>query len=218
MAEGTLRDEKRRERAKFSSMTKQQKLNYIKTYYLAPIVIVFVLIIFFIWFILETTVLHKEVIMSGCTVNVRISDETKIYLTDGLLAALNGNSKKEVVNLSSDNYVDYGKDEDAPYGENMNGYMDQTLLFTQIAAGEFSYMILDESALDNIGESGYIGVLDDTIDQSVLGEYDIYYDESGHAIGINLLNTQLKIDAYLVIAQFVSNDTARFLIDYIAKK
>ena len=159
MAEGTLKDEKRRERAKFSSMNKEQKISYIKTYYLGPIVVAIAVLMFVIWFILETVVFHKEVLLSGCTVNVKISDETKSYLTDELLEYLGGDSKKQVVNLNADNYVDYSKDDSAPYGEGMNGYMDQTMLFTQIAAGDFAYMILDESALLNIGESEYFGAL-----------------------------------------------------------
>lgn len=74
-------------------MNKEQKISYIKTYYLGPIVVAIAVLMFIIWFVLETVVFHKEVLLSGCTVNVRISDETKSYLTDGLLEYLGGDSK-----------------------------------------------------------------------------------------------------------------------------
>lgn len=218
MAEGTLRDEKRRERSKFSSMNKEQKISYIKTYYLGPIVVAIAVLMFIIWFVLETVVFHKEVLLSGCTVNVRISDETKSYLTDGLLEYLGGDSKKQIVNLNSDNYVDYSKDDSAPYGEGMNGYMDQTMLFTQIAAGDFAYMILDESALLNIGESEYFGALDDVLNEDIIEEYELYYDVSGRAVGINLKDTVINVDAYLVFATFTDSELAESLVRYIAKK
>lgn len=217
MAEGSLRDEKRRERAKFASMTMEQKLNYIKTYYLAPIIIVILAFILIVWGILEIFVLNKVVIMDGCTINVRLTDETKEYLTDGFLEYLNGDTKKEVVHLNSDNYVDYSEDEDAPFGQSMGGYTDQTMLFTQIAAGEFSYMIIDESALINIGDSGYFAYLEDVLDSDILDKCQIYYDDSERAIGINLKDTSINVDAYLVIAEFVPPDKAKAIIEYIVK-
>lgn len=216
MAEGnSVKDEKRAQRAKFKSMSRGQKINYLRTYYLAPAIIVMLLFIFVLWFLLETFVFHKDVLIAGCTINVRISDETYDELTEDLLGYLGGNPAKEVVNLSKDNYVDYDSDEP------MEGYMDQTMLFTQIAAGEFSYMIIDKSALDNIYDSGYLADLgdlfgDDYLESKSLDLYVASIDNGDECpVGIYLEDTQFKCDAYLVFAAFVDKEMAEKILEYI---
>lgn len=215
MAEGnSVNDEKKAQRQKFKTMTRQQKLSYIRTYYLAPGIVVFLVLVFALWFFLETVVLHKDVLVAGCTINVKITDETYDKLTDGLLSYLGGDSAKEVANLSKDNYVDYDSD------EVMEGYMDQTMLFTQIAAGEFSYMVVDESALCSIYESGYLADLNkvlgkDYIDSIPYDLYKIQYEDGDEVVGIYLKDTSFACDSYLVIANFVDPELAKKLIDYI---
>jgi len=220
MAEGnSVYDEIKNERKKFWSMSKEQKLKYFRSYYLGPTIVVTLVILFALWFFLETVVFHKDVLMAGCTINVKITDESYTKLTDGMLEYLGGDPSKFIANLSRDNYVDYTEDDEQD--QHMNGYMDQTMLFTQIAAGEYSYMILDEAAMENIYESGYIADLTNVLSETFIEENNLqlYYadstEESDAPIGIYLADTNFKCEAYLCIAIFVEDEMAEKLVDYI---
>ena len=221
MAEGnSIRDEKRAERAKFGSMTKKQKLDYIKSYYLVPGIVITCVAVMVIWFLLETVILYKETACCGCLLNVKIMDETEEKLTTVMADYLGIDLNEEKVAISRDNYVDYVNNE-STY---VDGYATQSTLYTQIAAGEYHYMIIDITALESMGPSGYFATLDEILPQSYmekLGDRIVYEPDVNDPnklvpTAISLKDSAFECDeAYLTIAVVTDPEMAAKIVDYI---
>lgn len=92
---------------------------------------------------------HREVLASGCLVDVEISPQGVVYLTDDYLSACHKNPKASVSYLSTDNTLSFSSD--APLDQ--DSY--EMALIAQISVGEYSYMILDEQALGYFVESDF---------------------------------------------------------------
>lgn len=205
-------DEIKQQKSKFSSMTKQQKIEYIKAYYMIPGIVALCVIAFALWFILSTTVFRKNVVCNGCTINVDITDESYDRLTLKMAEYLGVDGKKNVVYFSKNNYVNFG--------DSTDGFMDQTTLFTQVAAGEFNYMIVDKTGLDAFSETGYFADLRMVLGEdllSQLGDNIIYMPGEGGQIpvAIHLKDTAFKCDAYLAISVVTPADLADKIVKYI---
>lgn len=139
----TWRENIRIEIEKVKKMNRAEKWSYFKTYYLVKTLIALTALILIIWFVYDMKQASREVLISGCMVNVEMDDEGYVFLTDGYQNYLGIDEKEGITQISPDNYLDF-------LGEQqMDNYSYEMALMAQIAAGDFDYMILDEAAYEH---------------------------------------------------------------------
>ena len=138
---------------KISQMSKDQKWDYFKTYYLAKTIIVMVSLVLFIWFI-KDTFFQKKIVNAGCVYGVEISEDEKEALTDGYIKYYNYNNKKYCAYISTDNMFEGTT-------QQMDANTHEMALFAQIAAGEIYYLILDKENFDRMSNGEIYASLDD---------------------------------------------------------
>lgn len=132
------------EKAKWSSFNKEQKIQYFKDYYLIKSVLLLLAIVMITSLLCETVFLRKEIVYSGCAVNIELDSEAKQFLTEEYLNRLGKKSRKQEVSLA-DCYIDFHPEEQV-----MDSNYDQSVLYAQLAVKEYDYLLLDESALTGL--------------------------------------------------------------------
>lgn len=135
--------------SEFKQMDSRQRWSYFKKYYLLKCIIALIFLAMVLHFGFDIRQNHREVLASGCLVDVEISPQGVVYLTDDYLSACHKNPKASVSYLSTDNTLSFSSD--APLDQ--DSY--EMALIAQISAGEYSYMILDEQALGYFVESDF---------------------------------------------------------------
>ena len=137
---------------KISQMTREQKWEYFKSYYLVKTIALVIGLALFVWFI-KDTFFQKTPVNSGCVFGVEISDEERYALTEGYLDYYNYNHKKYCAYISTDNMFE-GTD------QQMDANSHEMALLAQVAAGEIYYFILDEENLNMLSNAGIYSSLD----------------------------------------------------------
>ena len=135
--------------SEFKQMDSRQRWSYFKTYYLLKCIIALIFLAMVLHFGFDIRQNRREVLASGCLVDVEISPQGVVYLTDDYLLACHKNPKASVSYLSTDNTLSFSSD--APLDQ--ASY--EMALIAQISVGEYSYMILDEQALGYFVESDF---------------------------------------------------------------
>ena len=139
--EYTLKGKIKAEVDKIKSMDKKKRLNYLKSYYLGPFLIILFLIICFIWLLSDTVFSRMEPIYSGGMVNCNIPEDKLEMMENDFFEILGGNPKKEEVVISNDFYLTFAEEE-----QNSELQMEMSL-FTLMAAGEFDFLIFDSLSI-----------------------------------------------------------------------
>lgn len=121
-------------------MTWGQRIDHVWTYYKDIIIVTLVLLIIPISLLLST-INNKEVIFGGMVINYDMRKSGVEYLSDDLFVKLDGNPKKQKVNLNANMFEQYASDIDSNYKAAMStmGY---------INAGILDYLIMDEFAME----------------------------------------------------------------------
>lgn len=132
------------EKAKWSSFNREQKIQYFKDYYLLKSVLLLLAIVMITSLLCETVFLRKEIVYSGCAVNIDLDSEAKQILTEEYLNWLGIKAGKHEVSLA-DCYIDFH-----PTEQVMDSNYDQSVLYAQLAVKEYDYLLLDESALTGL--------------------------------------------------------------------
>ena len=200
---------------KVSQMTKEQKWEYFKSYYLAKSILLVIGLILFAWFIMDTF-FQKEAVTAGCVYGVEISEEERQALTDGYLEYYKYNPKKYCAYISTDNMFEGTE-------QKMDASTHEMALFAQIAAGEIYYLILDKDTLDMMSNGGIYASLEDLFPNGLPDVYEncgvnLTDGETGMqylaAIDLNKAGVFCdKGEAYLVFTIGIPDDKypARFL-------
>jgi len=169
------------EKEKFASMDGKQKWSYFLTYYSKATIIGILLFICLIWLLSDMFFNRANVVYSGAVLACQISDEGKQYLTKDFLPVLKENPKrKDMVNLSDELYMEFAE------GQEYNGQATDSAMFTLLATGEFNYLIMDESVLEQyLGYDAFYD-LSDIIVQCSISKDDCYLGKSGEVLAIKL--------------------------------
>lgn len=138
---------------KISQMTKEQKWEYFKAYYLVKLVALVVGLALFVWFIADTF-FQKTPVNSGCVFGVEISDEERYALTEGYLDYYNYNHKKYCAYISTDNMFE-------GTAQQMDANTHEMALLAQVTAGEIFYFILDNENLEMLSSGGIYSSIDE---------------------------------------------------------
>ncbi len=79
--------------SEFKQMDSRQRWSYFKTYYLLKCIIALIFLAMVLHFGFDIRQNHREVLASGCLVDVEISPQGVVYLTDDYLSACHKNPK-----------------------------------------------------------------------------------------------------------------------------
>ena len=142
----TLKESIEQEIKKIREMDNGKRWEYFKTYYLLKTIITLCVLLLILHLIYSIHLGGREVLASGCFINVEISEEGAYFLTDEYLGYCEKTDKDAVANLSLGNIFNF-------FSENPldnNSY--EMALLTQVSAGEYQYMILDKTGLERFAQ------------------------------------------------------------------
>lgn len=141
----TFRENIADEKNKLASMNFKQRIDYLKTYYLTGGLIVLGIVVAIVWILVESSLSKREVMAAGLFINVEADVECYDFLTDGYVEYKDLNTWKSKVELSVGDYIDF-----APQEQKMDSYQSQMALHAQVSTGFYSYIILENTALDGL--------------------------------------------------------------------
>ncbi len=221
----TLKETVEQEVAKFKVMDKEKKWDYFKTYYLKATIIIMIALALLAHLLYSIALGKREVLASGCFVNVGISEEGVLFLTDEYLEFCERTEKDAMAVVALDESVNvYG---DSPMST--DSYEDMALL-AQLSAGEYRYMILDEAGLEKYGQLELYADLEEILDEqqmSSLGDRIVYMEnqagKDNTASAISLSGTGfaekyqlMPKDSYLVFVNIEPDmEKNRRIVNYI---
>lgn len=170
----TLKETINQEIDKFKSMDSKKKWDYFKTYYLKVTIIIIIAIALLIHLLYSIGLGKREVLASGCFVNVGISEEGVLFLTDEYLTFCEKTDKDAVATVALDENLDV-------YGEtpmSTDPYVEMALL-AQLSAGEYQYMILDREGLEKFAQLELYADLESILDEKQISNLEdriVYLD------------------------------------------
>lgn len=132
---------------KFRLMSQKDRWEYFKSYYLVQTVIGIIVLILAAFFIHDMKVSSRELLASGCFVNVTIDQEGFFNLTDEYVSFCGKSGKEASAFLSVDNTLNFMPENPL----DKDSYI--MALTAQIYAGDFQYMILDKEAWEYFQKS-----------------------------------------------------------------
>ncbi len=150
---------------KIKEMSSKERVNYFKTYYLSKTIAAVCILGLVIWFVIDMKNANKEILIAGCMVNVEVGTGGYHYMTDHYLEYAQADEKKEVAYLSVGNRLNFLN------GQEMDNYSYEMALIAQLSAGDFQYMILDESALDRFQELDVYIDMEEVLTKEQLKKY-----------------------------------------------
>ena len=170
----TLKETIDQEINKFKSMDSEKKWDYFKTYYLKTMVIGIIVLALIIHLLYSITLGKREVLASGCFVNVGISEEGVRFLTDEYLTFCGKTDKDAVAVAALDESVNV-------YGESpmSTDTYEEMAFLTQLSAGEYQYMILDKEGLEKFAELELYADLESILDEQQMSNLEdriVYLD------------------------------------------
>lgn len=202
----SLKDKLKTELEKIRKMNAGERWSYFKTYYLSLFLIGLIVFVLLLHFCFDMKQNNREVLSSGCLVNVSIKAEGVVFLTDDYVDACDKSLKDAVSYLSTDNTLKFM--EDNPLDQ--DSY--EMALTAQIFAGEYSYMILDETALSHFEKDDFYANLEKTLTQS---QCDRLKDrmvsqkmqDGEYPVAINLTDTK--------VAEFFTSDAKNIYLIFV---
>lgn len=136
----TWKQSLKQETEKVKKMNPGERWQYFKTYYLTKAVIALVILALLLFFFRDMRMNQRQMLASGCMVNVTTDADGFLFLTDDYVSFCGKTVKEATAQLSDDNTLDFMKENPL----DQDSY--EMALTAQICAGEYQYMILDETA------------------------------------------------------------------------
>lgn len=156
----TLKETINQEITKFKSMDREKKWDYFKTYYLKATILIIIAFALLLHLLYSIILGKREVLASGCFVNVAISEEGVLFLTDEYMTFCGKTDRDVTTVVALDESVNV-------YGElpvSTDAYEEMALL-AQLSAGEYQYMILDEAGLERFAQLELYADLEEILDE-----------------------------------------------------
>ena len=148
-------------------MTWRERIDYIWTYYHVHILIVVGVAALVISFLVTVLAPQKQVVFSGTTVNVTLSDAGRQYLTEQLFASMGGTDPEKQEVLCQESTL--GQTE---YGDTTGAEI--MTLVAEIAAQSLDYIIMDELSMEYLSRGGWFGDVTEELTQKHL---DLFADK-----------------------------------------
>jgi len=120
-------------------MTWPQRFDHIWTYYKEMIIITVVTLTVVIGVGVSVLTPKKDLVMGGLLVNTFFNEEAETYLTEELLAQLDGNAKTQEAKIYTKTFTD-------PNASEQDGYV-LTTIFAMMYAEQVDYVLMDEVGL-----------------------------------------------------------------------
>ena len=127
---------------KIREMDTEHKISYFKTYYLKWTCVALFLVLCLIWFLLDAFS-SANIAYAGGECMVTVTDEGKKALTQDF-ASFMGLKNEDSVYLSEDLILSYAE------GDEYNNQSTDVALYTYMVAGDYQYMLMDESVAEHI--------------------------------------------------------------------
>ena len=177
-----------RARDAMKDMTWKERLDYIWTYYNVHILITAVVCAVVIAFLSAVLAPKKQVVYSGMTVNINLTEEGEAYLKEQLFTAFGGTDpEKQEVQLQKNTlgHTDYG---DTTGAELMT-------VVGEIAAQALDYLIMDELAMSSLSRGGWYGDVTEEMNESQKEAFaDKFYTvklENGQIVAVAVEITEI---------------------------
>ncbi len=150
------------EKEKWAMLHGSQKIRYIWDYYKLPILIVCI-VLYVIGYSFYRSATKKDVLLYAALVNVSAGDSFKEQIRDDFLSELQGDPKKEKIQLYDNWYLT-----DDPASEyHQYTYATRMKVLASIDSQELDVVLMNREAFDAFAQNGYLCDLDE-----LLGEKD----------------------------------------------
>ena len=162
-------------------MTWPERIDYIWTYFSVPIIAVSVGLVVLISILVTVLAPRKQVLLTGVTMDVTLTQDGQRYLTDKLFATLGGtDADKETVDLV-ERYL--GSRED------YENYTAQVMAMVGlVAAQELDYALLDAAALEQFAPGGMFTDVSTLLTAQQLAQFEGKFycipDEEGASVPV----------------------------------
>ncbi|MBO6166263.1 MAG: hypothetical protein J6O17_07870 [Eubacterium sp.] len=143
------------EKQKLSEMTKAEKKDYFKEYYLKTCIVAFICLILFIWFLTELVLSFRHVIVTGGVIGAQINEDGSNFLQDDYMEYLGRSKAFYKVNF-------------APYiilDENDPSTV--MALEAELATNSYNYLISTEKGLQFVLATECLADLDEALDKKL---------------------------------------------------
>ncbi|MCR5215216.1 MAG: hypothetical protein K6E10_12445 [Eubacterium sp.] len=151
----TFKENVEEEKTKISEMTKEEKKQYFKDYYLKKCIVALVALILLIWFIVDISGNFKHRLYTGGFVNSELSEEGQAYLNEEYMESLEISGMTNRVDLAPAIFLDK---EDA---------QTFTVFQAELAVNSYNFIVTDKMGLDFILAKECAADLDQVLDEEL---------------------------------------------------
>lgn len=143
------------EKEKLSEMTKAEKIDYFKEYYLKTCIVAFICLILLIWFGVEMVLSFRHVIVTGGVIGAQINEEGQDFLQDDYMEYLGRSKAFYKVNFAS--YIILDENDPSTI----------MALEAELATNSYNYLISTEEGLQFVAETECLADLDEVLDNKL---------------------------------------------------
>ena len=148
----TMKEFVEEEKTKLAEMTKEEKKEYFKDYYLKNVIIAGIILVLLIWLMVDIGLNMRHSVVTGGVVNLELSNEGSAFLKEDYMKYLKLGSMTNKVDLAPDIFLD--KEEPQSY----------TLFQAELATNTYNYLITDETGLGFVAGIECLADLDKTLE------------------------------------------------------
>ena len=148
----TMKEFVEEEKTKLAEMTKEEKKEYFKDYYLKNVIIAGIILVLLIWLMIDIGLNMRHSVVTGGVVNLELSNEGSAFLKEDYMKYLKLGSMTNKVDLAPDIFLD--KEEPQSY----------TLFQAELATNTYNYLITDETGLGFVAGIECLADLDKTLE------------------------------------------------------
>ncbi len=187
---------------KMKEMTWAERWVQFRTYWLWKTVLAVIFVIAAVSLTKNFILAQRDVVISGATVNMKMTDSAVAYLTDGYMTHAGANKWKQDVWLSSGNFIEFAPENGGSFEQT---YAWQSL-YAMLANRDLDYMILDETAFEGLRHEGLYAKLTDVLSAGTLAAvadrteessaFNVYTEEEETAL------YGIRLDGLPVLAEY----------------
>lgn len=143
------------EKAKMSEMTKEEKINYFKDYYLKLCIVAVIVLLLCIWLFIDVGLNFRHTIVTGGVVNTDFTDEGSEFLSDKYMDYTGKSRAFNRIDFSSEIFLD------------KNDAQMVAIFRAELGSNIYNYLITDEETLDFIVDTECLADLDEALDDDL---------------------------------------------------
>lgn len=165
----TFKEYVEEEKQKLGEMSKEEKIDYFKEYYLKTVIFAVVVLILLMWLLIDIVLGFRGNIVTGGVVNTKLSQEGSTFLSDDYLTYMGASKLTKKVYLAPDIFID----DDDPQS--------YTVFQAELATNTYNYLISDEKGLAFAAQIEVAADLDEVLEDNLFKSLSdkIVYRKSG---------------------------------------